>query len=99
MKLADGAQISAGVVVNCMGPWFSQLSESAGIKTSTTMLPTRIQVGHINIEAEEHLCLPFTADAHGASGIYFMPRRTNKQLVFGSVDHRFESEIVEDPDK
>lgn len=63
------------------------------------MLPTRIQVGHINIEAEEHLCLPFTADAHGASGIYFMPRRTNKQLVFGSVDHRFESEIVEDPDK
>ena len=26
-----------------------------------------------------------------------MPRRANKQLVFGSVDHRFESEIV-DPD-
>jgi len=99
VALGDGSSISAGVVVNCMGPWFAQLNKSAGIETSTVMLPTRIQVGHINIEAEEHLSLPFTADAHGASGIYFMPRRANKQLVFGSVDHRFESEIVEDPDQ
>merc|ERR1712216_1104946 len=42
--------------------------------------------------------MPFTADHYGASGVYFMPRRANKQLVFGSIDHRFESEVVENPD-
>ena len=31
------------------------------------------------------------------TGIYFMPRAANNQLVFGSVAHRFESEVV-DPD-
>ena len=43
---------------------------------------------------EEFLDLPFVADAWGSSGIYFMPRRASGELVFGSVDHRFESEIV-----
>ena len=63
------------------------------------MLPTRIQVGHKTLpDDEKYLSLPFVADGWGESGIYFMPRRGNKQLVFGSVAHRFESEIVEDPD-
>jgi sarcosine oxidase subunit beta len=98
VKLSDGRIISAGAVMNCMGPWFNNLNKTVGITTSTTMLPTRIQVGHVNIETEDLLSLPFTADAYGASGVYFMPRRANKQLVFGSIDHRFESEIVENPD-
>ena len=69
------------------------------MKTSTVMLPTRIQVGHKALpDDEKFLSLPFVADGWGESGIYFMPRRGNKQLVFGSVAHRFESEIVEDPD-
>ena len=63
------------------------------------MLPTRIQVGHVNIETEDLLSLPFLADSYGASGVYCMPRRANKQLVFGSIDHRFESEIVENVDE
>lgn len=53
-------------------------------------------MGHKYIP-DEYCDLPFTADTWGPSGIYFMPRRANNQLVFGSVDHRFESEIV-DPD-
>ena len=49
------------------------------------------QVGHKALPDDEGLLsLPFVAD----SDIYFMPRRKNKQLVFGSVAHRFESEIV-----
>jgi glycine/D-amino acid oxidase-like deaminating enzyme len=99
VKLGDGSEISAGVVVNCLGPWFKGLNDTVGVETTTTMLPTRIQVGHVSIETEDLLSLPFTADGHGASGIYFMPRRANKQLVFGSVDHRFESEVVENPDE
>ena len=60
------------------------------------MLPTRIQVGHKALpDDEDLLSLPFVAD----SDIYFMPRRKNKQLVFGSVAHRFESEIVVRPEE
>ena len=66
------------------------------MKNSTTSLPTRIQVGHKYIP-DEYCSLPFVADGWGDSGIYFMPRAGNNQLVFGSVAHRFESEIV-DPD-
>ena len=99
VELVDGRTLEAGAVVNCLGPWHRQLNQTVGVETSTTMLPTRIQVGHIALEKEEHLALPFTADCYGASGIYYMPRRANKQLVFGSIDHRFESEIVEDPDQ
>jgi len=98
VKLMDGRTISAGAVVNCMGPWFQNLNKTVGVTTTTTMLATRIQVGHVNIETEDLLSLPFTADHYGASGVYFMPRRANKQLVFGSIDHRFESEVVENPD-
>ena len=91
--------MSAGVVLNCAGPWFNELNDSVGVKASTTMLPTRIQVGHKELpEDEDYLGLPFVADCWGASGIYFMPRRSNNQLVFGSIDHRFESEIVDPND-
>jgi len=95
VTLEDGSTVEAGAVVNCLGPWFKALNDTVDVKTTTTMLPTRIQVGHVNIDTEEMLRLPFTADGHGESGIYFMPRRANKQLVFGSVAHRFESEIVD----
>lgn len=97
VRTAAGERISAGVVVNATGPWFEKLMNQAGVVMSTTAKPTRIQVAHKHVP-DEYLDLPFTADAWGPSGIYFMPRRQNKQLVFGSVDHRFESEILEDPD-
>ena len=42
--------------------------------------------------------LPFVADAWGPSGIYFMPRAANGQLVLGSIDAKFESEEVNDAD-
>jgi len=98
VTLMDGTTVSAGAVLNCAGPWFQQLNGQAGVTTSTEMLPTRIQVGHKSLPDDEDLLgLPFVADFWGASGIYFMPRRQNKQLVFGSIAHRFESEVV-DPD-
>eukprot|EP00670_Eutreptiella_braarudii_P006371 CAMPEP_0174284734 /NCGR_PEP_ID=MMETSP0809-20121228/6478_1 /TAXON_ID=73025 ORGANISM="Eutreptiella gymnastica-like, Strain CCMP1594" /NCGR_SAMPLE_ID=MMETSP0809 /ASSEMBLY_ACC=CAM_ASM_000658 /LENGTH=405 /DNA_ID=CAMNT_0015380349 /DNA_START=199 /DNA_END=1416 /DNA_ORIENTATION=+ len=96
VQLQDGTQVNGGTVVNASGPWFQALCDSVGVTCSTTSLPTRIQVGHKMIPKEYHN-LPFTADGWGASGIYFMPRAANGQLIFGSVAHRFESEIV-DPD-
>ena len=96
MVTADGEAIAAHSVVNCMGPWFDRLNRSGAVSTTTLMLPTRIQVGHKALpDDEDLLSLPFVAD----SDIYFMPRRHNKQLVFGSVAHRFESEIVVHPDQ
>jgi hypothetical protein len=53
----------------------------------------------VRVDSDELLRLPFVADTYGASGIYFMPRRESGQLIFGSVDRRFESEEVEDPDR
>jgi len=98
VKMVDGSTILAGTVINCAGPWFGQLNKTCGVTTSTEMLPTRIQVGHKYLpDDEDLLSLPFVADFYGNSGIYFMPRRENKQLVFGSIAHRFESETV-DPD-
>lgn len=70
-----------------------QLNAPANVTCSTEMLPTRIQVGHKHVEGD-FLDLPFVADSWGNSGVYFMPRKQNKQLVFGSIAHRFESEIV-----
>ena len=96
VAMEDGSVLSAPTVVNASGPWFNKLNATAGIELSTKALPTRIQVGHKWIP-DEFCDLPFVADQWGPSGIYFMPRAGNNQLVFGSVAHRFESEIV-DPD-
>eukprot|EP00854_Cymbomonas_tetramitiformis_P001487 gene1487-2114_t len=96
VKMVDGTSISAGVVVNAAGPWCNKISGPAGLEFPITVSPTRIHVGHKWIDGD-YLDMPFVADGWGGSGIYFMPRRNNKQLVFGSVAHRFESEIV-DPD-
>jgi glycine/D-amino acid oxidase-like deaminating enzyme len=96
VRLDDGSFVGAGTVVNASGPWFNKLNATVGVELSTSALPTRIQVGHKSI-GDEFCNLPFVADGWGPSGIYFMPRAANNQLVFGSVAHRFESEIV-DPD-
>ena len=96
LGLVPEIAIEAAATVNAAGPWFNALNETVGVKNSTTSLPTRIQVGHKYIP-DEYCSLPFVADGWGDSGIYFMPRSGNNQLVFGSVAHRFESEI-EDPD-
>jgi len=94
--MEGGATLDASVVVNASGPWFNKLNATAGVNLSTTALPVRIQVGHKWVP-DEFCSLPFVADGYGPSGIYFMPRAANNQLVFGSVAHRFESEVV-DPD-
>merc|ERR1711871_1813439 len=101
VTLETGEHISAGVVVNAAGPWFNGLNATTGVDLgiNTTALPTRIQVGTLRDVPAEFLRLPFVADGWGASGIYFMPREASGELVFGSVDHRFESKIVEDPDQ
>ena len=101
VTLESGERISAGVVVNAAGPWVNSLNSTTGVDLgiNTTALPTRIQVGTLRDVPADFLKLPFVADAWGASGIYFMPREASGELVFGSVDHRFESEIVDDPDQ
>ena len=57
-----------------------------GVLLAPSLRPWR-QVAHKHIQGE-YLDMPFTADGWGPSGIYFMPRKANSQLVFGSLDHR-----------
>jgi glycine/D-amino acid oxidase-like deaminating enzyme len=97
VRCADGSEVHAAHVVNAAGPWFERLMRSAGVAMSTTALPTRVQVAHKRVPSA-YLELPFVADSHGGSGIYFVPRRANGQLLFGTIDPRFEREIV-DPDR
>lgn len=44
VTLAGGGELAAGTVVNCLGPWFRALNATAGVETSTRMVPVRIQV-------------------------------------------------------
>ncbi len=44
VRLAAGGELAAGTVVNCLGPWFKGLNATAGVETSTRMVPVRIQV-------------------------------------------------------
>lgn len=87
VRMEDGTVVGAGSVVNSSGPWFNKLNATVGVKLSTEALPTRIQVGHKYVD-DEFCNLPFVADGWGPSGIYFMPRAANNQLVFGSVRYR-----------
>lgn len=77
---------AAGVaVVNAAGPWFKALNDTAFLELTTSAKPIRIQVAHKWIP-DEYCGLPFVADGWGPSGIYFMPRAKNNQLVIGSID-------------
>jgi glycine/D-amino acid oxidase-like deaminating enzyme len=44
VRLAGGGELSAGTVVNCLGPWFQRLNATAGVETKTRISPVRIQV-------------------------------------------------------
>lgn len=110
LMTADAGNVCTGVVtttgdvvtastavVNAAGPWFNALMP-ASVATSTTALATRVQVAHKAVDGD-FLNLPFVADCWGGSGVYFVPRRASRQLVFGSLHERYERETLADPDE
>jgi glycine/D-amino acid oxidase-like deaminating enzyme len=96
VKLGDGTEISAGLVINASGPWCNQLNAMAGADLRWTLTPTRIQTVYRPWPASLGN-LPVGAD--GSTGIYFRPESGGQQLLIGSVAAEDEEEIVDDPDE
>ncbi len=95
VKLADGTEIHAGLVINASGPWCNQLNRMAGADLSWTLTPTRVQT--IYREWPDELG-PIPVGADTSTGIYFRPESGGQQVLVGSVLPEDEEEAVGDPD-
>jgi sarcosine oxidase, subunit beta len=95
VKLADGAEISAGLVINAAGPWCNQLNEIAGVDLRWHLTPTRIQTVYRDWPAELG---PLPVGSDFSTGSYFRPESGGQQVLIGSVLAEDEEEIVDDPD-
>lgn len=95
VRLADGSEISAGLVVNAAGPWCNRLSDMAGADIRWTLTPTRVQTVYRDWP-DDLGPLPVAAD--NSTGIYFRPESGGRQILIGSVAAEDEEEVVDDPD-
>jgi sarcosine oxidase subunit beta len=95
VRLADGGDISAGLVINAAGPWCNQLNAMAGVDLRWTLAPTRVQTV-LRSWPSDLGRLPVAADM--STGIYFRPELGGRQILIGSVLAEDEEEVVEDPD-
>ncbi|MEX1126368.1 MAG: FAD-dependent oxidoreductase [Acidimicrobiia bacterium] len=96
VRLADGSEISAGLVINASGPWCNQLNDLAGVELRWTLTPTRIQTVYRTWPADMG---PLPVAADNSTGIYFRPQSGGQQVIIGSVLAEDEEEIVDDPDE
>ena len=91
----QSGEIATGTVVNAAGPWCNMLNGMVGLECPWPLLPTRIQIVHIDRPDTVVGSLPVCADPQG--GIYFRPQNRGQQIVVGSVLQQDEQEYV-DPD-
>jgi sarcosine oxidase, subunit beta len=97
VRLADGASLSADLVVNAAGPWCNQLNAMAGVEHRWSFVPTRIQTLFRPWPVEEAADVPVTIDV--ATGVYVRPERASSMVWIGSVREEDEREEVADPDQ
>jgi glycine/D-amino acid oxidase-like deaminating enzyme len=95
VRLADGIEISAGLVMNASGPWCNQLNAMAGADLRWTLTPTRIQTVYRSWPSDLG---PLPVGADSSTGIYFRPESGGQQVLIGSVLAEDEEEVVDDPD-
>ena len=96
VRLADGSEIAAGLVVNAAGPWCNRLNAMAGADLRWTLTPTRIQTVYRSWPSDLG---PIPVGADASTGIYFRPESGGQQILIGSVLAEDEEEVVEDPDR
>ncbi|QGN55642.1 FAD-binding oxidoreductase [Novosphingobium sp. Gsoil 351] len=94
--LESGARIGCGALVTTNGPWCNDLFVAAGLHSKWPLVPTRIQVVHLDRPSSVKGEVPVCADPVG--GIYFRPQNRGQQLLVGSVMEEDEQEEVADPD-
>lgn len=96
VKLRDGTDIDAGLVINAAGPWCNRISAMAGLEMPWTLVPTRVQVIYRSLPPEVPRPIPVVGDAPG--GIYFRPEAGGGQIIVGSILEEDELERA-DPDR
>ncbi len=95
VRLADGSEISAGLVINASGPWCNQLSEMAGADLRWTLSPIRAQIVYTTWPADLG---PLPVAGDNSTGIYFRPQSGGQQVLIGSFLPEDEEEVIDDPD-
>jgi sarcosine oxidase subunit beta len=96
VELANGDRIDAGTVINAAGPWCNRLYEELGLDIGWPLVPTRIQVVHLDRPAALEGYIPVTIDP--AAGIYFRTQNRGQQLIVSTVREEDEQEEVSPDD-
>ncbi len=95
VRLADGSEISAGLVINASGPWCNQLNQMAGADLRWTLSPIRAQIVYTTWPADLG---PLPVAGDNSTGIYFRPQSGGQQVLIGSFLPEDEEEVIDDPD-
>lgn len=101
VRLEDGETIAAPIVVNCAGPWSSQLNALAevGSDFTVTVRPMRQEVHHVrapeSYSSADHLG-PVIADLD--IGTYMRPAPGGMMMVGGTEPECDVFEWIDDPD-
>jgi sarcosine oxidase, subunit beta len=95
VRLADGSEISAGLVINASGPWCNRLNEMAGAHMRWTLAPIRAQIVYTTWPADLG---PLPVAGDNSTGIYFRPQSGGQQVLIGSFRPEDEEEVIDDPD-
>lgn len=95
VRLADGSEVSAGLVINAAGPWCNRINAMAGLEIPWNLVPTRVQVIYRDLPLIVPRPIPVIGDAPG--GIYFRPEAGDGQIIVGSILEEDELERA-DPD-
>ena len=94
--MADGTELSAGLVLNASGPWCNPILDSVELGGQWPLKPTRIQMVHLNRPESVVGPLPVCVDI--ASGVYFRPQNRGQQIIVGSTREEDEQEFIDHPD-
>ncbi len=81
VRLADGREYHAPIVINCAGAWAPQLSEKLGLPLPVVPLPR--QIFQFDVKQPLQKYLPLTIDP---TGVYF--RHEGEKLISGFAEER-----------
>ncbi len=100
VKLADGSEIHAPVVVNVSGPHSSRINRMAGVEEEMNMTTRALKQEVCHVPAPENIEYDFlgTLISDGDIGCYSRPEAGNHVLIGSEDPECDELEWVEDPD-
>ena len=93
VEIESGKKINSSLVINVNGPWCNQILEPLGLSDIWPLMPTRIQVIHIDRPNELIGKIPVCCDA--VSGVYFREQSRGQQIIIGSAREEDERETVD----